>query len=64
MTEVEVFAAMKRLAVREENTMVARVTQHNIRRNRISQCMSTGLDWKDKQVSASLLNNVQNMKPP
>lgn len=64
MTEVEVFAAMKRLAVREENTMVARVTQHNMRRNRISQCTSTGLDWKDKQVSASLLNNVQNMKPP
>ena len=28
MTEDEVFAAMRRLAVREENTMVARVTLH------------------------------------
>ena len=29
-TEKEVLAAIKRLAVREENTMVARVTLHNI----------------------------------
>ena len=34
MTEDEVFAAMRRLAVREENTMVARVTLHNMRQDR------------------------------
>lgn len=34
MTEAEVFAAMRRLAVREENTMVARVTLHNMRQGR------------------------------
>lgn len=34
MTEDEVFTAMKRLAVREENTMVARVTLHNMRQDR------------------------------
>ncbi len=34
MTEDEVFAAMRRLAVREENTMVARVALHNMRQDR------------------------------
>ena len=34
MTEDEVFTAMGRLAVREENTMVARVTLHNTRHDR------------------------------
>ncbi len=34
MTEGEVFAAMKRLAVREENTMIARVTLHNMKQDR------------------------------
>ncbi len=34
MTEDEVFAAMKKLAVREENTMIARVTLHNMRQDR------------------------------
>ncbi len=34
MTEGEVFTAMRRLAVREENTMVARVTLHNMRQGR------------------------------
>ena len=34
MTENEVFAAMRRLAIREENTMVARVTLHNMRQDR------------------------------
>ena len=33
-TEDEVFVAMKRLAVREENTMVARVALHNMRQDR------------------------------
>ena len=33
MTEDEVFAAMRKLAVREENTMVARVTLHNMRQD-------------------------------
>ena len=33
MTENEVFAAMRRLAIREENTMVARVTLHNMRQD-------------------------------
>ena len=33
MTEEEVFTAMKRLAIREENTMVARVTLHNMRQD-------------------------------
>ena len=31
MTEDEVFTAMRKLAIREENTMVARVTLHNMR---------------------------------
>ena len=31
MTEEEVFAAMRGLAVREGNTMVARVTLHNLK---------------------------------
>lgn len=34
MIEEEVFTAMKRLAVREENTMVARVTLRNMRQDR------------------------------
>ena len=34
MTEDEVFAAMKNLAVREENTMVARVALHNMKQDR------------------------------
>lgn len=34
MTEDEVFAAMRKLAVREENTMVARVTLHNMKQDR------------------------------
>ena len=33
MTEDEVFTAMRRLAVREENTMVARVTLQNMRQD-------------------------------
>ena len=33
-TEVEVLAAMKILAVREENVMVARVTLHNMKQDR------------------------------
>ena len=33
MTEEEVFAAMKKLAVREENIMVARVALHNMRQD-------------------------------
>ena len=34
MMEDEVFAAMRNLAVREENTMVARVTLHNMKQDR------------------------------
>ena len=34
MTEDEVFVAMRKLAIREENTMVARVTLHNMRQDR------------------------------
>ena len=34
MTEDQVFKAMKTLAIREENTMVARVTLHNMRQGR------------------------------
>ena len=34
MTEDEVFAAMKNLAVRKENTMVARVALHNMKQDR------------------------------
>ena len=34
MTEEEVFTAMRRLTIREENTMVARVTLHNMRQDR------------------------------
>ena len=34
MTEDEVFTAIRRLAIREENTMVARVTLHNMRQDR------------------------------
>ena len=34
MTEDAVFAAIKKLAIREENTMVARVTLHNMRQDR------------------------------
>lgn len=33
-TEDEVFAAMKALAVREENAMVARVSLHNMKQDR------------------------------
>ena len=33
-TEVEILAAIKKLAVRQENTMVARVTLHNMRQDR------------------------------
>ena len=34
MTEDEVFAATRKMAVREENTMVATVTLHNMRQDR------------------------------
>ena len=34
MAEDEVFTAIRRLAIREENTMVARVTLHNMRQDR------------------------------
>ena len=34
MAENELFAAMRRLAIREENTMVVRVTLHNMRQDR------------------------------
>ena len=34
ITEDEVFTGMRRLAIREENTMVARVTLHNMRQDR------------------------------
>ena len=34
MTEEQVLTAIKRLAIREENTMVARVTLHNMRKER------------------------------
>ncbi len=59
MTEDEVFAAMKRLAVREENTMVARVTLHNMR-----QDVRMELDLEDRQASVSLPSNVQDATPP
>ena len=41
-SEVEVLAAIKRLAVREENTMVARVTLHNMRQDREETIRSFG----------------------
>ena len=34
VTEDQVFAAMKKLAIRQENTMVARVTLHNMKQDR------------------------------
>ncbi|XP_071478837.1 uncharacterized protein [Diadema antillarum] len=41
-TEDEVLAAIKKLAVREENTMVARVTLHNMRQDRDETVRSFG----------------------
>ena len=48
MTEEEVFTAMKRLAIREENTMVARVTLHNMRQDRDEPVRAFGarLRWQ------------------
>ena len=47
-TEDEVFVAMKRLAVREENTMVARVALHNMRQDRDEPIRAFGarLRWQ------------------
>ena len=42
MTEDEVFAAMRNLAVREENTMVARVALHNMKQDRDEPVRSYG----------------------
>jgi len=39
LSEVEVLAAMKMLAVREENVMVARVRLHAMRQDRASSCL-------------------------
>ncbi|CAG2214207.1 unnamed protein product [Mytilus edulis] len=40
----EVLAAIKKLAVREENTMVARVTLHNMRQDRDEPCPTCNTD--------------------
>ena len=41
-TEAEVMTAMKKLAVRQENTMVARVTLHDMRQDRDEPVRSFG----------------------
>jgi len=51
----EVLVAIKRLAVREENTMVARVTLHNMRQDRDKTVHSTVLDFEGKLPYANLL---------
>ena len=58
-TEVEVLAAMKILAVREENIMVARVTLHKIEVNLFTLM---GLDFEGKQVYVNFCDNVQTVK--
>ena len=59
MTEDQVLKAMKTLAIREENTMVARVTLHNMRQDRDEPVRAFGARLRGKQVSASLHRNVQ-----
>ena len=50
MTEEEVFAAMRELAVGEENTMVARVTLHNLKQDREEPIRAYGA-WLRGQAS-------------
>ena len=63
MTEDEVFTAIRRLAIREENTMVARVTLHNMRQDRDEPIRAFGARLRGRQASASSRNNVQGVKP-
>jgi hypothetical protein len=56
MTEDQVFTAMRRLAVREENTMVARVTLHNMRQDRDEPIRAYGARLKGQ---ASICKYVQ-----
>ena len=56
MTEDDVFTAMRRLAVREENTMVARVTLQNMRQDRDEPIRAYGARLKGQ---ASVCKYVQ-----
>ena len=52
------FAAMKKLAVREENTMVARVVLHNMKQAGMNLLMFMEPGFEDRQVCVSLRKNV------
>ena len=56
MTEHEVFAPMRRLAVREENTMVTRVTLQNMRQDRDEPVRAYGARLKGQ---ASVCKYIQ-----
>ena len=58
-TEDEVLAAIKTLAVREENVMVARVTLHNMKQGvEMNQFTLLGLDSEGRQVYVGSHNDV------
>ena len=57
-TENKVLAAMKILAVREENVMVARVTLHNMKQDRGEPICSFGSRLQGRQVYVSSHNKV------
>ena len=57
-TEQEVLAAIKKLAVREENTMVARVTLHNMRQDRDEPVRSCCAPFAWTSRCLQILNKV------
>ena len=63
MTEDQVIKAIKTLAIREENTMVARVSLHNMRQDRDEPVRAFGARLWGRLVSASLQGSVRVARP-
>ena len=59
MTEDQVFKAIKTLAIREGNTMIARVALHNMKQGRDEPVRAFGARLSGRQVSASSCNNAE-----
>ena len=62
MTEEEVFTAMKRLAIREKNTMVARVTLHNMRQDRDEPVRAFGARLRGQASVCKFTHNAQDVR--
>ena len=58
----DVFVTMKDVIAREGNTMVVIVIQHNMKEGRDESICTYRTGFKDRQVCASLHNNVLTVK--